>query len=62
MTADLEQWEFGDPADVLEQKRGERCVGCQHAVLRKDALGTLKRVCRKGRKYGTRCAQYKEMK
>ena len=62
MTAELELWEFGDPADVLERKRGERCVGCEHAVLRKDALGTPKRVCRKGRKYGTRCAQYKETK
>ncbi|CAG9194155.1 conserved hypothetical protein [Paraburkholderia caribensis] len=60
MTAELEQWEFGNPADVLEEKRGERCVGCDHAVLRRDPLGAPKRVCRKGHKYGKRCAQYKE--
>jgi hypothetical protein len=60
MTDELEQWQFDDPADVLEQKRGERCVGCIHAVLRKDAFDAPKRVCRKGRKYGKRCAQYKE--
>ncbi|PRZ56586.1 hypothetical protein BX589_101236 [Paraburkholderia fungorum] len=61
MTGPLEEWEFLDPADVLERKRGERCVGCMHAVLRKDHLGAPKRVCRKGRKYGKRCAKYKEI-
>jgi hypothetical protein len=59
MTAELEEWEFDDPAEVLERKRGERCVGCEHAVRRIDPLGAPKMVCRKGKKYGTRCWQYK---
>jgi hypothetical protein len=62
MTPELEDWEYGDPADVLERKRGERCAGCDHAVQRKDDKGLPKMVCRKGRKYGTRCAKFKETK
>lgn len=60
MTAELEDWQFDDPATVLEKKRGERCAGCVHAVKRIDDKGLPKMVCRKGKRYGTRCAKYKE--
>ena len=56
----LEGWEYGNPEDVLEQRRGERCIGCTHAVERPDGLSGTKMVCRKGKKYGTRCAKFKE--
>lgn len=59
MPAELESWQFDDPAEVLERTRGERCAGCEHAVRRIDAFGAPKMVCRKGRKYGKRCWQYK---
>ncbi len=59
MSEPLEWWEYGDPADVLERRESERCIGCQHAVPREDPFGGVRMVCRKGRKYGKRCAQYR---
>lgn len=56
----LEGWEYGNPEDVLEHRRGERCLGCAHAVERRNSLGGAVMVCRKGKKYGTRCAKFKE--
>lgn len=55
----LEEWEYRDPLKVLERKESERCIGCEHAVQREDPFGGVRMVCRKGRKYGKRCRQYK---
>lgn len=62
MSEPLEWWEYGDPLDVLARRQSERCIGCQHVVPREEPFGGTRMVCRKGKKYGTRCAQYKETK
>ncbi|TAM50213.1 MAG: hypothetical protein EPN57_20550 [Paraburkholderia sp.] len=59
MTAELEWWEYSDPLRVLERRENERCTGCAHAVAREDPFGGVRMVCRKGKKYGKRCRQYK---
>ena len=56
----LESWEYRNPEEVFEHKRGELCIGCTHAIERSDGLSGTKMVCRKGKKYGTRCAKFKE--
>ncbi|OTP79470.1 hypothetical protein [Caballeronia sordidicola] len=56
----LEWWEYGNPEDVLERRQSERCVGCAHAVEKLDPFGGARMVCRKGKKYGKRCGQFKE--
>lgn len=59
-TPELEEWEFGDPLEVVERRRGEQCCGCAHAVRRTAPLGHEIMICRKGRKYGTRCHKFKD--
>jgi hypothetical protein len=56
----LESWYYRDPCDVLEEIREERCLGCAHAVERQTPGHAAEMVCRKGKKYGKRCAKFKE--
>ena len=56
----LESWQYRDPARVLEEKRGELCIGCDHAMKKREGPGGAVMVCRKGKKYGKRCGQFKE--
>jgi hypothetical protein len=56
----LEWWEYGNPEDVLERRQSERCGGCAHAIEKPDPFGGARMICRKGKKYGTRCSKFKE--
>lgn len=52
----LERWRYGDPLTILLQKEASTCKGCAHAAVAFD-----RRYCDKGKKYGKRCGQYREM-
>jgi hypothetical protein len=51
-----EAWEYGNPEAVAIRKESMTCKGCSHAGIVFD-----RRYCTKGKKYGTRCRQYKEV-
>lgn len=52
---DLRAYQWGDPAKAYELKESGTCKGCQHET---KMIGLT--YCELGRKYGRKCARYRE--
>lgn len=55
MGTKLKAYQWGDPAKAYEIKEGQTCKGCIHEAR---MIGI--QYCELGRKYGKKCARYKE--
>lgn len=49
----LEQWMYGDPANVIDRIESRTCKGC---IFEEVVFG--EKYCGKGQRYGRRCKQY----
>lgn len=59
MTAQLEKWQFRDPADVAERIESGTCQGCAF-ILRLTVSGELVESCGRHRRHGKKCGDYLE--
>ncbi len=63
----MDQWEYGDPMEVAarrevhEQRQQAACGACIHH-LQLIVGGKTAHACDAGRRYGTRCEQYRRQK
>lgn len=57
--ANLERWQWRDPADVAERLEAQSCHGCAF-VSRVQIAGSSVESCSKGRRAGRKCRHYVE--
>lgn len=56
----LEQYRYSrDPLDILIEAEARTCKGCQFEVKEK-IFEVVVTACKKNRKHGKKCTQYKE--
>lgn len=55
----LDGWMYRDPLEVAMRKESMTCKGCKHQQITR-AFGVDIATCKKRKKHGTRCREYKE--